>query len=209
MAAERAPEKHYSPDLTSAFFCPIPPQYFCPCRGTAWMAATAPGGEDSKPEAGQTTAISCCSSRPPSATSAVEGALPPLFCCPVKCGRWVGTPLDAQAAPCGSASPQGFPRSGGVMGLALQLKVSQGLGREGQATVSITSLQQNYSGHGFLWHVKQKKSLWKLAIAVKQTGTDICNSVNMNLIPIAAFCYKRSVFSRSCNFSYSAQAPRS
>lgn len=95
------------------------------------------------------------------------------------------------------------------MGLTLQVNVSQALGMEGQATVSVMSLQQNYSGHGFLQHVKQKKSLWKLAIAIKQIGTDICNSVNMSLIPIAAFCCKRNVFSRSCNFSYSAQAPKS
>lgn len=46
---------------------------------------------------------------PLSATSAVEGALPPLSCCPLKCGRWVGSPLDAQTAPCGSKSTEGFP----------------------------------------------------------------------------------------------------
>jgi len=67
----------------------------------------------------------------------------------------------------------------------------------------------NCSGHSFLQHVKQKNHLWKLAITIKQIGTDICNSVNMILIPIATFCYTRNVFSRSCNFSYSAQAPRS
>lgn len=126
---------------------------------------------------------------------------------PLKCVRWVESPLDA--APCGSVSTEGFPGSGNVMGLALQVKVSQALGREGQVTVSIMSLQQKYSGHGFPQHVKQKKSLWKLAIAIKQIGTDTCNSVNMSLIPIAAFCYKRNVFSGSCNFSYSTQAPRS
>lgn len=156
------------------------------------------------------TAISSCSSWPSSATSAVEKAPSvQLFCCPLKCGTWVGSPLDARAAPCVSASTEGFPRSGSVTGLALQLKMSQALGREGQATVSIMSLQQNYSGHGFPHHVKPKKSLWKLAIAIKQIGTDICKSVNMSLIPIAAFCYKRNMFSRSCNFSCSAQAPRS
>lgn len=131
------------------------------------MAATVPGGH-SKPEAGQTTAISSCSSGHPSATSAVEGALPPLFCCPFKCGRWVGSPLDARAAPCGFVSTEGFPGSGSITGLALQVKVSQALGREGQATVSIMSLQQNYSGHGFPQHVRQKKSLWKLAITLSK-----------------------------------------
>lgn len=172
------------------------------------MAAAVPG-ENSKPEARQLTAVSSCSSWSPSVTSAVKGALPPLFCCPLRSGRWVGSPLDAQDAAYGSVSTEGFPGSGSVMGLALQVKVSQAPGREGQATASIMSLQQNYSGHGFPQHVKQKKSLWKLAIAVKQKGTDICNSVNMSLILIAAFCYKRTVFSRSCNSSYSAQAPRS
>lgn len=40
--------------------------------------------------------------------------------------------------------------------------------------------------------MKLKNSLWKLAKAAKQIWTDICYSVNMTLIPIAVFCYKRN-----------------
>lgn len=95
----------------------------------------------------------------------MEGALSPLFCCSLEDG-WDHLQMPG-AAPCGSVSTEGFPGCGSIMGLALQVKVSLALGREGQETVSIMSLQQNYSGHGFLQHMKQK-SLWKLAIAAKQ-----------------------------------------
>lgn len=78
-ATERTGDKHYRPELTSTFFATFFPSISAHLE--------VPSKQQQQPLAetqsqkGRTTAISSCSTWPPSATSAVEGALPPLCCC--------------------------------------------------------------------------------------------------------------------------------